>query len=150
MNALEQLTKWDRKYYRFKIESYGHIMGDGVTVELYGGGRKVCVNDSDLANYENGQYPTLDETIKEAIHRWHADASIKNYRVIFYTKPDTPDFVEVSNVKAFVVFKHGYGGMVETQLSAKNEAEAVEIAKTIFPGLELQSFVWELDKDWRH
>jgi hypothetical protein len=82
MSALEQLDKWCRKHYRFKIESGGHMQpGDGVCVTLSGGGRSVCVDESEHDwDEEKEDYKEISTEwlIAEALRQWHSGTSEKH------------------------------------------------------------------------
>jgi hypothetical protein len=151
MNALEQLAKWDRKYYMYKLETGRHIQpGDGLCVTLYGGGRKVQVGEEELEDWEKEIYPTIDEVILEAIRRWHADDTIKNYSVIYHLKPDGPEY----NGEHTLRYKSEFSKSIEVRLTAKNEQEALEKAASGYSVQDLceigKPSIWEMTKNWSH
>lgn len=88
MNALEELKKWCRKYYKFRVESNGSVQpGDGISVHLEGGGRTIAVYEEDMPE------ASLDQMILEAIRLWHADSSVKKYRCFWTHQEETcPDY----------------------------------------------------------
>lgn len=85
-DPLSALNNWCRKGYVFTITCGGFCRpGDGVSVTLEAGGRKVCVSDSDESAAE---LISVGDVIREALDRWHADRSLKVFRFWLRNPPD--------------------------------------------------------------
>jgi hypothetical protein len=140
-DALAELEKWSRKYYRFEIRSSGHVQpGDGVQVVLDAGGRKVVVDEEELINSDN-DYPLVGDIIIEAIRRWHTDDTVKNYVAYWSHKEDYPEFKPSSDI-VWKWWTRDFGswkdGVIQATLQARNEEEAIQKVKDGYAGFELK------------
>lgn len=122
MGALEELQKWNRKHYRFRIECGGNVQpGDGVFVELKAGGRTVVVGEEEMEDLIEGHYPFIEELVLEALRRWHADTTPKRFRMHWWFRGPHPDGVRVRPATTFTSLC-----FVETEVVAPTEADAIE------------------------
>ncbi len=85
-SGIVALEKWLRKHYRFEIVNGGNFDTCTATVvKLRGGTRKVEVDYSELVRWSPDEshgddyFPTVDDLLKEAIRRWHADTTVKRF-----------------------------------------------------------------------
>lgn len=122
-DALGVLEKWSRKGYSYTIQSGPNYQpGDGPCVTLSAAGRKVVVDEFNLAKHddETGEqltYPTLAEIIHEALRLWHADESPKWFRLYVYDeeRPPVGDLREWGSLS---------GKRWEVSIAATSEADA--------------------------
>lgn len=121
MNALDSLSEWSRKYYKYRIETCGNVQpGDGISVHLEAGGRKVSVYEEDLAHKDDEpRHVSIDEVILEAIRLWHADSSMKKYHC-FWSHEDSYPPYESDTVNKVIWTK----GVYHAVIHAINEQEA--------------------------
>jgi hypothetical protein len=148
-DALTLLEEWNRKHYHFKVQACGNTQpGSGPFVELTAAGRTVTVGDYELVKPDPDdetqtpdQWPTLEELIKEAIRRWHADTSPKHYRVLFHADYLTFDAV------------HHSGDKYMAKIEATGEDEARKKLHDHYPPHENQPEiiqVWEVNANGNH
>ena len=131
MSALDELAKWNRKGYKFRIESGGNYMpGDGVVVTLQGGGRKVEVDELELPDGS-----PIGDIVTAAIDRWHDDNTLKNYRLYWLHDETYPMLLEKSVKWKWYSNKIPIGKtrMVEARLKAHNEYEAKKMISDGYP-----------------
>ena len=127
--AIEQLMKWDRKYYRYRIETDGHVQpGDGAMVTLSGGGRKVVVCAEDI-----GFHATVEDAIIQAIKQWHSDESPKKYRVL----------VDVEPPKSLVFEPWHAGVSWMIYMTAKSEADVNQQLQAAYGHPLSEVYIWE-------
>lgn len=132
MDALEELEKWCRKYYEASFGCGPNIMpGDGPWVKLKGGGREVFVCEYDLP-HDPDEHPnaTIADVILEAIRRWHADNSVKSYKIYFSVKPEYPEYKPDSENWRWWTKDQT---MIYVALQAMNEKDAIERAMSGYP-----------------
>lgn len=146
-DALTLLDDWCRKHYRYKIEGNGFCQpGDGHTVTLTAAGRTVQVSDYELVTGDEdddtpSQWPTLDELVKEAIQRWHADTTPKHFRVYFHA-----DYLTFEA-------QHWHGDKYMAHFEATSEDEAKKKLHDKYPPHENQPEiiqVWEVHANGHH
>lgn len=88
--GVDALERWIRKHYRFEILNGGNFdCCTGTCVKLEAAGRVVEVDYSELVRWDldethGGDYfPTVDDLLKEAVRRWHADPTPRLHRVSY-------------------------------------------------------------------
>jgi hypothetical protein len=136
-DGLAALEKWCRKHYRFFISFGGGVMpGDGVGVQLEGGGRTVRVDEEDLVHCDEDEsalsYPTISDIIWKALRRWHADDTLKQYHGVWQHPPEA----ETPPANHPEIQWHWLGSWSQTviwaKLQARNEAEAISKIRALY------------------
>lgn len=133
-DALGELEHWMRKYYRYEVSSSGD--GD-CWVKLSGGGRHVYVDETMGYNPATGDidYPTIGQTIHEAIRLWHADATVKQYQVFY--KGDPPTGIRWQH------WGNPADGYIMAYLTATGEQDAIEAVRSAVVGVFEFVELWE-------
>lgn len=134
--ALDLLEKWSRKYYRFELKTGGYVQpGDGAWIVLSNGHRKVHVSDYELdKTNEVGDTVecTLAELIEEAIRQWHADTTLKHYRVSWYGDLGCTPTADVTVERVGSQHDGRWYGYWMATLIARTEDEAVDKVRQLF------------------
>jgi hypothetical protein len=135
MTAMEKLSEWCRKGYRFTLGCGGLFMpGDGFYIKLEAARRVVEVDDCDACfRDEDGEpgHGDLEEVIEEAIRRWHADGTAKRFDV-FVRTPAVKDADEWPVEYEMWGCKDGTYWRV--QVVAENESRARSVALSMIAG----------------
>lgn len=146
MTPSQLLAQWNRKFYSFQVCTYGNMCpGDGPHVKLTGGGRTVEVYDFQLQNYDDIPPENIvDEVILEALRRWHADTTTKNFQILY----------KIESGIAPANHQHRYNNVYVANFYATNEEHA---KKQLADAVSVHSgskhsiiMLWEMTKDWTH
>jgi hypothetical protein len=138
--ALRALEEWCRKHYRASLSLGPSVMpGDEGFVELTAAGRKVVVDIFDCNKYDEAMeeithYGDAADAITEALRRWHADNTLKWFKVCLDWKPGfEPVYPEGALVRDFGISKFDGNRSSWVTVQFHNEAEALAWAEVAVP-----------------